>query len=77
MPDPTNETQGLAPYMFVYLIKLRIRSSCAAQVVFHNPRVPGSTLDSQSGFFKALPDGGGNGNPLQYSCLETSMDRGA
>ena len=21
--------------------------------------------------------GGGNGNPLQYSCLETSMDRGA
>ena len=20
---------------------------------------------------------GGNGNPLQYSCLETSMDRGA
>ena len=23
------------------------------------------------------PPGGGNGNPLQYSCLETSMDRGA
>ena len=21
--------------------------------------------------------GGGNGNPLQYSCLETPMDRGA
>ena len=21
--------------------------------------------------------GGGNGNPLQYSCLENSMDRGA
>ena len=21
--------------------------------------------------------GGGNGNPLQYSCLESSMDRGA
>ena len=21
--------------------------------------------------------GGGNGNPLQYSCLKTSMDRGA
>ena len=21
--------------------------------------------------------GGGNGNPLQYSCLEDSMDRGA
>ena len=22
------------------------------------------------------PTGGGNGNPLQYSCLEKSMDRG-
>ena len=22
------------------------------------------------------PSGGGNGNPLQYSCLENSMDRG-
>ena len=23
------------------------------------------------------PGGGGNGNPLQYSCLENPMDRGA
>ena len=23
------------------------------------------------------PPGGGNGNPLQYSCLENSMNRGA
>ena len=23
------------------------------------------------------PPGGGNGNPLQYSCLENSMDKGA
>ena len=23
------------------------------------------------------PPGGGNGNPLQYSCLENPMDRGA
>ena len=31
-------------------------------------------------FFKAglhLPSGGGHGNPLQYSCLENPMDRGA
>ena len=27
--------------------------------------------------FKKLLDGEGNGNPLQYSCLEKSMDRGA
>ena len=25
----------------------------------------------------AIPNGEGNGNPLQYSCLENSMDRGA
>ena len=24
-----------------------------------------------------LPDGEGNGNPIQYSCLENPMDRGA
>ena len=30
---------------------------------------------SISGLGRSL--GGGNGNPLQYSCLENSMDRGA
>ena len=28
-------------------------------------------------FFKKKKIGEGNGNPLQYSCLEKSMDRGA
>ena len=28
-------------------------------------------------FFLILPDGEGNGNPLQYSCLASPMDRGA
>ena len=32
-------------------------------------------LDSVSGLGRSL--GRGNGNPLQYSCLENSMDRGA
>ena len=32
---------------------------------------PGSILGS------GRSPGGGNGNPLQYSCLENSMDRGA
>ena len=27
--------------------------------------------------FLGRPAGEGNGNPLQYSCLENSMDRGA
>ena len=32
-------------------------------------------VDSNSG--SARSPGGGNGNPLGYSCLENSMDRGA
>ena len=32
-------------------------------------------VDSIPGFGKTSP-GVGNGNPLQYSCLEYSMDRG-
>ena len=30
-----------------------------------------------SNFGSGRSPGGGNGNPLQYSCLENSMDRGA
>ena len=31
----------------------------------------------QKGGDICIPTGEGNGNPLQYSCLENSMDRGA
>ena len=31
---------------------------------------PGCSLDQEK-------SGGGHGNPLQYSCLENAMDRGA
>ena len=39
-----------------------------------NARKPGDT-GSVPGLGRS--PGGGNGNPLQYSCLEISMDRGA
>ena len=35
------------------------------------------TRDASSVSGKGRPPGEGNGNPLQYSCLENSMDRGA
>ena len=47
---------------------------------------PGGSEDKESGFKAGNPGlipgsgrspGGGNGNPLQYSCLENPMDRGA
>ena len=41
-------------------------SACSAGDVRDVGSVPGS----------GRSPGGGNGNPLQYSCLENSMDRG-
>ena len=41
---------------------------------------PGTELESPTladGFFTTESPGEGNGNPLQYSCLENPMDGGA
>ena len=38
---------------------------------------PGSGRDVGSIPGSGRPPGGGRGNPLQYSCLENPMDRGA
>ena len=43
--------------------------------VVKNP--PASGGDVGSIFGSGRPPGGGNGNPLQYSCLGNPMDRGA
>ena len=46
-------------------------------VIFHfRPRGPLQGV-LQKKTTQGSPDGEGNGNPLQYSCLENSMDRGA
>ena len=37
----------------------------------------GGAADSDSVLGSEIFPGGGNGKPLQYSCLENSMDRGA
>ena len=41
------------------------------------PANAGGTRDLSSIPGSGRSPGGGNGNPLQYSCLENSMDRGA
>ena len=43
--------------------------------VVKNP--PDNTGDVDSVLGSGRSPGGGNGNPLQYSCLGNSMDRGA
>ena len=38
---------------------------------------PGGTRGKESARHCRISPGGGHGNPLQYSCLENPMDRGA
>ena len=52
-------------------------ASQGALVVKNPPANAGDIRDAGSiPGWKGSP-GGGNGNPLQYSCLENPMDRGA
>ena len=39
--------------------------------------LPARAGDMGSSLGSGRSTGGGNGNPVQYSCLENSMDRGA
>ena len=48
-----------------------------ALVVKNTPANAGSVRDVGSILGLGRSPGGGNGNPLQYSCLENPMDRGA
>ena len=52
-------------------------ASQAAQVVKNLPANAGGAGDAGSIPESGRSPGGGNGNPLQYSCLENPMDRGA
>ena len=46
-------------------------------VVKNLPANVGDTRDANWTARSGRPPGVGNGNPLQYSCLENSIDRGA
>ena len=50
------------------------RASLVAQMVKYLPAMKETQVRSQ---VRKIPQGLGNGNPLQYSCLENPMDRGA
>ena len=56
--------------IYSYMFKIQ-RASLVAQLVKNLPAVQETWIQSL-GF-----PGEGNDNPLQYSCLENSMDRGA
>ena len=61
------KTQGMRMFLG------RSKASLVA-LVAKNPPANAEDLGSISGWGRS--PGGGNGNPLQYSCLENPMDRG-
>ena len=56
-----------------HLIKISFLASLVAQTVKHLPAMWEPRFDP---WVEKIP-GEGNGYPLQYSCLENPMDRGA
>ena len=58
-------------------IHIHIWASQVALVVKNLPAKAGDIRDLGSVPGSGRSPGGGHGNPLQYSCLEDSMDRGA
>ena len=56
---------------------LLVRVSLVAIVVKNMPANAGDIKDMDSFPGLGRSPGGGRGNPLQYSCLENPMDRGA
>ena len=60
-----------------YTDKVNKRTSQVALVVKNPPANAGDVRDTGSVPGSGRYPGGGHGNPLQYSCLENSMDRGA
>jgi len=67
-----SQTQNL-----VTIDKKRYRASLVVQLVKNLPANVGDTGDVGSISGLGRSPGEGNGNPLQYSCLENSMNRGA
>ena len=57
--------------------QLTLRASQVALVVKSSPASAGDVRDTGSIPGLGRSPGGGHGTPLQYSCLENPMDRGA
>ena len=72
--SPSNEYSGCRIY---YLVSVGLRASQEALMVKNLPANAGDTGDAGSLPGSGRSPGVGNGNPLQYSCLEKPMDRGA
>ena len=66
--------QNYFEVIFYNIYDFSLLTSLVAQMV---KNLPASAVDSGSIPGLGKDPGEGNGNPLQYSCLENSMNRGA
>ena len=62
-------------YFALYILLLALREGFPGGSLLKDP--PVKARDSGLILGLGRSPGGGNGNPLQYSCLGNSMDRGA
>ena len=69
--------QNVFSFLRFILKYTQSRASQVALVVKNPPASVGDRSDAGSIPGSGRPPGGGHGNPLQYSCLENPMDRGA
>ena len=72
---PNGSNQG--SYSTVHLLYLEMQQFQVMLVVKNPPDNAGDVGDRGSIPGWGRSPGGGNGNPLQYSCLENPMDRGS
>ena len=70
------DCRGTRPYIYTYPLSSQMLSVLALAVK-NLPVNAGDARDSGSIPESGTSPGGGNGNPLQYSCPENSIDRGA
>ena len=70
-----HETENIRVYMgLIWYFEEHFGASLVAQMVKNPPAMQEIWVRSLG---QEISPGEGNGNPLQYSCLENSMDRGA
>ena len=87
-PEKKNQgvTHVLTAYVSLENALITLSGGTSSTISSFEPELPGGSEDKASACNAGEPGsipglgrfpGGGNGNPLQYSCLENPMDRGA
>ena len=74
---PVINHDGKEYFLKEYIYICNMRASQVALMVENLPANAGNIRDAGSISESGRSPGGGHGNPLQYSCLENPMDRGA